>query len=406
MHSIITLIVGNLANLVKFSSALVVSKACRLVGRGEGIWLICERRDEGRDNGFHLFRHVRTHHPSVHAYYAITPTAADRDRVAPLGQIIDWGSFRHYLYWCLAECLISSQPGKCAPAPNWCWRAAKAGLVSHVSVYLGHGVTAINVADYRHRSQARHDLVVATAPRERDYFQTALQHDEEAVQLLGFCRFDALHEPCEVRRQVLLMPTWRRWFHGLIDKLGKGAAIAAFRESEYFGALNALLTSQRLHAALEETDHHLVFYPHYGAQDYLAAFDRPHDRVNIADRHHYDVQQLLKESRILVTDFSSVSFDFAYMGKPVVYFLPDEKRYFAEHFERGYFDFDKDGFGPVTRDAGATVAAVEELLRGDGGQSAAYRERMERFFPLRDNRNCARTMAAVQDLMARRRQGA
>jgi CDP-glycerol glycerophosphotransferase len=407
MYSAVTRYLAKLANLAKLFSALMVAKAWRLTGRGTEIWLVCERCDEARDNGYHFFAHVRTHHPEVRAYYVISPDAADRDRIAPLGQIVEWGSFRHYLYWCLAECLISAHPGKCAPEPNWCWRATRTGLVSHASVDLQHGVTAIQVPDFMHRSQARHDLVVAASAPERDYLQTVLQHGEAAVQLLGFCRFDALHEPCEVRRQVLLMPTWRRWFGGVIDKLGREAAIAAFRKSDYFRALNALLTSERLHAALEQTDHHLVFYPHYGAQDYIEAFERPHGRITIADRHRYDVQQLLKESKILITDFSSVSFDFAYMGKPVIYFLPDEERYFAEHFERGYFDFNKDGFGPVTRDAVATAAALEKLLRGGGDQSAAaYRERVERFFPLRDNRNCERTMAAVHKLVARRRQGA
>jgi CDP-glycerol glycerophosphotransferase len=389
---------------IKLCIALVTSKCIKLTSRPRKVWLICERSDEARDNGYHFFKHARTHHPEVRAFYVIARDARDRDRISRLGQIIDWGSFQHYLYWCLAECLISAQPGKCAPDPNWCWRAAKAGMVPHASAYLKHGVT-VSYPEYANAKDAAYDLICAAAGPERDYLAAVLGQQEGVIQLLGFCRFDALHEPCETRRQVLLMPTWRRWFRGVIDKLGKEAAIAAFRESDYFRALNALLTSKRLHAALVETDHHLVFYPHYGAQDYLAAFDRPHDRITIADRHHHDVQQLLKESKILVTDFSSVSFDFAYMGKPVVYFLPDEERFFAEHFERGYFDFDKDGFGPVTRDADATVAAVEEVLRS-GGQSAAYRERVERFFPLRDNRNCARTMAAVQDLMARRRQGA
>jgi CDP-glycerol glycerophosphotransferase len=393
---------GMIVALAKLASAMVLSKIVRTCGRGKGIWLIAERPDEARDNAYHFFKHVRTHHSTVDVHYVISRHASDRQRIAQLGQIIEWRSFRHYLYWCLAECVISTHPGNCAPDPNWCWRAEKAGLVFHVSVYLKHGITAINRPEYFDDMQHL-DLIAASTVQERDFFKSILTKKKQAVQMLGLCRFDALHEPAEIKHQILLMPTWRRWFRGLDERLGKEAAITAFRESEYFRSINSILTSERLHSALEQKNHHLILYPHYQIQELLDGFSSPHDRVWIADRHRYDVQQLLKESSILVTDFSSVSFDFAYMGKPVVYFLPDEERYFSEHFRRGYFNFERDGFGPVTRDVDSTVAVLEEMLRNGGDQSSAYKKRVEHCFPLRDSRNCERTMAAVEDLVARRK---
>lgn len=49
--------------------------------------------------------------------------------------------------------------------------------------------------------------------------------------------------------------------------------------------------------------------------------------IEIAKFKDYDVQQLLIELRILITDFSSVFFDFAYMKKPVIYYQFDRDKY-------------------------------------------------------------------------------
>lgn len=367
------------------------------------MWLICERPDEARDNGWHFFQYIRTCHPEVEVYYLITDDAVDRNRVDNLGQVIPWGSLRHFLFWCVAEWVISAHPGECAPDPNWSWRAKRLGLVTHRSAYLKHGVIGINCPDYIRSDHFRPDLVAAAGAPERDFLQSVTQRGGETVQLLGLCRFDVLHEPVEVRRQVLLMPTWRRWFKGLVEKHGREEAMRLFRESEYFMAYHGLLQSERLHRVLEDEDYELVFYPHYGVQEYLEAFGKTHERITIADRRQYDVQQLLKESAVLVTDFSSVSFDFAYMGKPLVYILPDEERYFSDHFQRGYFDFDRDGFGPVTRDPEAAVDALAEILKRGAVQEPVYHERVEAFFPLRDNRNCERTFEAIQEIVARKR---
>src|SRR5690606_5134162 len=127
-------------------------------------------------------------------------------------------------------------------------------------------------------------------------------------------------------------PTWRRWFHrGEFADPKSEKAQRAFRSSTYFKVFRSLLDSERLHRLLVEYDYTLIFYPHYDIQPYLRAFGEFHQRIVVASRHEYDVQQLLKESAILITDFSSVSFDFAFMLKPIIYLLPDEERFFREH---------------------------------------------------------------------------
>ena len=386
--------------LVLLTLALFYARITSLVrGRGS-LWLICERPDEARDNGYHFFRYVRTKHPEVDAQYVIKGDAPDAEKVTAHGRTIEWGSWAHYVAWVAAECLISAHPGACAPEPNFCWRARRAGLVRSLIVNLKHGVMANVVPDFMLAKNARYDLLIASTPREYAFLADDLGHGHDVVALTGLCRFDELHREGLTQRQVLVMPTWRRYFRATGDR---SADEQRFINSAYYRFFQGLLGSSQLREALQRHDFRLVFWPHYELQRYLHLFDVEGEVISIADRDANDVQSLLMESRVLVTDYSSVSFDFAYMHKPVVYALPDDDAFFAGHFDRGYFRPDRDGFGPVVREPGDAVHEIDKLLARDGELEAGYRSRVDAFFELRDACNCERNYAAVADLVASRR---
>ena len=44
---------------------------------------------------------------------------------------------------------------------------------------------------------------------------------------------------------------------------------------------------------------------------------------------------------MLITDYSSIFFDFGYLNKPVIYSHFDYNEYRANHFRKGYFDYIK-----------------------------------------------------------------
>lgn len=75
---------------------------------------------------------------------------------------------------------------------------------------------------------------------------------------------------------------------------------------------------------------------------------------------HPEVNELMLVSDVLVTDYSSVIFDFALLGRPVVLFAPDHEAY---ELERGfYFDYRAEGPGPVfetTRELADYLRAAE-----------------------------------------------
>jgi CDP-ribitol ribitolphosphotransferase len=72
-----------------------------------------------------------------------------------------------------------------------------------------------------------------------------------------------------------------------------------------------------------------------------------------------DVNELMLVSDLLVTDYSSVIYEFALLGRPIAFLAPDDGAY---HDERGfYFDFRKEAPGPIV-DSTEELAA---LIRAD-----------------------------------------
>jgi CDP-ribitol ribitolphosphotransferase len=73
-----------------------------------------------------------------------------------------------------------------------------------------------------------------------------------------------------------------------------------------------------------------------------------------------DVNVLMTVSDVLVSDYSSVIYEFALLGRPILFLAPDEDAY---ELERGfYFDFRADAPGPIFD---TTEALAEAIRAGD-----------------------------------------
>ena len=49
------------------------------------LWLVAERGNDARDNGYRFYEYLRTMHPEVNAHYVITTDSADEMKIAALG---------------------------------------------------------------------------------------------------------------------------------------------------------------------------------------------------------------------------------------------------------------------------------------------------------------------------------
>ncbi|MYS16325.1 glycosyltransferase [Streptomyces sp. SID4982] len=369
--------------------------------RGKDIWIIGEREDTAQDNSYHLFKWIRTNERRRRVYYAINGTAADRAKVAPLGRVIDRLSWRYRVYLLHASRLINAYDLEAYLGfPGLSKRAFLTGygdLLRYKRVFLQHGVVYNDVAPSIHAQVTNVDMVLTTGRSERAYYAEHCGYGYDRVAATGLPRFDAL-EPVRGPRRVLVMPTWRRDI--VAPSYNKAAKPEIpFAASEYYRFFSALLRDERLLAALQRHDVQLEFMPHYEIRPYLKHFRIDHPSITVSTTGR-DVQLAMRECSMLVTDYSSVFFDVAYMGKPIVYTNFDDESFYSKHYKRGYFDLGRDGFGPAC----ATVDhAVEEIIgsieRGFEVEPQ-YRRRAEEFFVLRDTNNCRRAYDVIASMDA------
>ncbi|GAB2463109.1 CDP-glycerol glycerophosphotransferase [Conyzicola lurida] len=116
---------------------------------------------------------------------------------------------------------------------------------------------------------------------------------------------------------------------------------------------------------------------------------------NILDVTGYpDVTELFLVADALITDYSSVMFDFSVTGKPMFFFAPDLDHY-REQLRGFYFDLDAAAPGPVVQDAAELVGLVRDRDASSGLYAEKYAAWRERFNPRDDGGSAARVVARL-----------
>lgn len=377
-------VIRGVYNRIKLIIIIIIYVLCRALSKlsKEKLWVICERGTDARDNGFAFYKYMIEKHPEIKLKFLITSHSADYYKVRD--HAVEYGSLKHYYILANAEKIISSHCYTAFPVKNekvWNFLGFDKRFY-----FLQHGIIQAKLP-YLFGNRTRMRFFCSGAIPEKDYLNKEFQHPEGVIQCTGLARYDNLI-PYTTKRQILVMPTWRRYINSEYSLL----------HSKYYDAWNTLLNSVFLIDYLEKSNTKLVFYPHYEMQSYLGNFKSINENVVIADFDHYDVQQLLKESALLITDYSSVFFDFAYMCKPVIYYQFDLEEYHDKHYKEGYFSFEKDGFGVIVENQQNLLKEIKNIIQNNFVMPKEYTERVQYFFGYQDNNNCERIFQAINKL--------
>jgi hypothetical protein len=315
-------------------------------------------------------------------------------------RMIPHGSLRWKLLMLNCRHLLSSQVD---------WPVVQPGAITRIReprwryTYLGHGVTQRDLSSWLNKK--RIDLLLSCTPGEQAAFvedHTPYILTTKESRLTGMPRWDRLLEtakawPEERRDLVVVAPTWRAPLAPTVARGSHRRAIAPeFLESEYARNWLAVLRSEELHAACERQGLRVGFLPHPNMQRVVDLLSLPQNIATFTFAND-DVQEVFARSAAFVTDYSSMAFDVAYLHRPVVYFQFDlESLNSGDHFGRaGYFDYERDGFGPVTYTVTQVVAAIDRTISDGRTPAPMFRARMEAAFPLRDGKCCERAMAEI-----------
>ena len=363
----------------------------------QDLWIIAERFNEARDNGYNLYKYIEENFEDKNVYYVIDKNAEDYKKFQNISNVIQFNSFKHHIYYWISSKLISTHINGYIPNEKAYKYIHK--IIPHKGkkIFLQHGIIKDYLPQLLYKN-TKLDLFVCGAKPEYEYIKKEYGYPKNHVKYLGLCRYDNLNDNI-LKNQILIMPTFRMQYYiekyqSLTEEKKK-----QFLNGQFYKKYMELLSNDRLINELKKTKTQLVFYPHYEMQKYLNLFKEGISQyIKIANSNEYDIQNLLKESKLLITDFSSVFFDFAYMEKPIIYFQFDKDEYRDKHYKMGYFSYESDGFGNIETKTEELIDKILQYMYNDYKVENEYIVRKNKFFLYRDNDNCKRNYEAIKEI--------
>ncbi|EAJ5680835.1 glycosyltransferase [Campylobacter lari] len=354
------------------------------------IWLLMDRDYEADDNAEHLYRYIMQNHPEQEIVFALRKESSDWARLEKEGfDLIEFGSYEFERIVKKASKVISSH--------------ADDYLTKHITnrqqfIFLQHGVIKDDLSKWLNSKKI--DLFITSTKAEYDSIANnynRYKFGKKEVLLTGLARHDALLKNNNISgiKQILIMPTWRANIVGSIANSSKRDLKENFKQSEYFRKWNSLLNSDGLRELYEKYSYTLIFNPHPNIMPYLKEFNIPL-YIKIANQNE-SLQVLFCNSSLMITDYSSVAFEMAYLKKPTIYYQFDKEKFFTSHtYQKGYFSYEKNSFGPVVEDEENLLKELESLLQNDCKPFGIYKDNIDSTFVFKDNKCCERNYLVVK----------
>lgn len=359
----------------------------KLIYSKKNIWLFCERGNDANDNSYYFFKWVNENHPEITSFYLISKKSLDYDKVKTSGKCISYKSLKHWLVFIGSKVRLSTHLYSYAPEKYLGAFFMKKKKAKGIDVFLQHGVTH-NWQDCFLKKNNTSDLIICAARPEYDYLLKEFDLGRDVLKLTGFPRYDTLQNSKQKSNKILIMPTWRRWLANL--------KFDEFKSSEYFRRWHSLLQNNEFICFLKQGNLVCNFFLHPSFAKYRSLFnDIDSNFINvIVDCKN--IQNLFIDSRLLITDYSSVLFDYAYLRKPTIYYHFDENDFYSKQYEHGFFRIDMNGFGPVVYNEEQLVLTVNNIAAENYDVDRKYLERINNFFNFNDDKSNERVFNEVQ----------
>lgn len=363
-------------------------------------WLIMERINVAGDNAEHFYRFLKKHEDKdIKSLFVISRDSADYERMKQIGKVIPFRGFRHKLNVLLTKNIISSQGEDNIFNP---WDNDSIYIRDRYKynfVFLQHGIIKDDLSEWLNKFNKNLQMFVTSAKPEyesilkEDYF-----YDKKVVKLTGLPRYDNLKQGIKPEKSIIFMPTWRYSLACRMDNdTGERIYNPLFKQSAFFRFYNALINDERLIQVLKRKGYTGKFFLHAHHQVQSGDFT-DNDTIRVV-RDGIDYQKEFQENALLITDFSSVAFDFAYLKKPVIYTHFDIDTFFeGQIYTKGYFEYERDGMGPVCYDYETTLQTIIDTVENDCRLDPLYDERGNRFYNWFDENNCRRVYDAIRSL--------
>lgn len=244
-------------------------------------------------------------------------------------------------------------------------------------VFMQHGVVYLKYSIFDSYNSANFDRVIVSNRIEAEIWKKYGGFSENNIIIAGLSRWDLLkniESPKE--KSIFIFFTWRRTF-----------AEKDYMDSKYYKNIISLLNNKNLKNILKENNikiyygvHHALLNEH--TKDFII------DSKNIEIVKIENVSEYVRKCNLLITDFSSISFDFLFQNKPVIYYLLDRNDKFLNEIdlaaEENAFLQLENLFNRCS-DESEVLNLIELYLKNDFKLESEKHESIDRFFNYKEN---------------------
>ena len=204
-------------------------------------------------------------------------------------------------------------------------------------ISLTHGLNYFKTYLFKtYYGKERYDKIVISPSKK--IISLALKNGWEEKDLIKIClpKWDKFDELKNIKRNnnksIFIFFTWRIWKQNISDEIKL--------KSEYFNNIIKLMNNELLTDSLNKNGITLYFSLHHMMEIYK-------DKLNFGNNNIKYIQQneifpCIINSNLLVTDFSSIIFEFMYLSKPYIMFIPDsDDPNINKNYDINYFNLIK-----------------------------------------------------------------
>lgn len=349
--------------------------------RTHRVWLYYDLYTVEKDNGYYQFVHDFEHEDGVERYYIYSRELTQIEHLFTERQkryLVPFGSMLHQLLYLSAEKVLTAFYGfsTISPFGSEAKEADYLDIIKFETIYLQHGVLHADLRLKNHAERCRADRIVVSSEFEKQNYIKNYGYEEEELICTGMARYDHIDRRKPPRNRILFAPSWREYLTVVESGSSWGLLENKVLASEYYRKFMEFLTDERLYHLLKEQDLHLDFKLHPIIKDAGNLFNVENDRIHLAPE-----TVAPEDYRLFITDFSSFVFDFVYLNRPILYFVPDMDQFRSgmNHYRELDLPFEE-AFGPLVLEAGEAVERVAEITADDFKPKEQYAERMSGFF--------------------------
>ncbi len=340
------------------------------------IWIYYDKIFKAGDNGDFAYSYAVKQNDGIKKYYFLNHKCPDWQRLKNAGyKILVPGTLRGSLAVLNAELIyMTHNPGLSRLGFKLENENNLKTFFNPTCIRLFHGFPNNRNQTYNQTYQNYAGVVVCSEYERKLYGSPANEYTPEQIIPSSNPRFDELVP--DNQRWIVFAPTWRPTLRGKKQEDKSSAYNPNFKNSRYFKMYNTVLTSDKFLETARQTGYKVKIFLHPRMAPQTCDFQNNDIVEGLDSSKDMSYVEMMKKADLMVTDYSSVQYDFASMHKPVVYYHDPTLPYWRVV----ELDYESIGFGEICTNPQELIDVLCEYMKHDCQLSEKYKKRIDDFF--------------------------